>query len=59
MTQPYTGGTATLAKWQDKFAKRMGLLEPGRYMIVFDVPQAGTVEPTWSVMAVGQVENWR
>jgi len=60
MTHSTTPGTATytLATWQVKAAQRLAQLPPGRYMIVFDMP-AGTVEPDWSVMGYGKVENGR
>ena len=59
MTGPYTGGTVPIAKWQVKLAQRVAGFEPGRYILVVDMPSMGTVEPTWSVMAMGKVENGR
>lgn len=60
MTEVYTGGTVLFAKWQMKLAQRVAGLEPGRrYMITLDVPMSGTVEPTWSVLELGKVENGR
>ena len=59
MTDTYTGGTVPIAKWQVKLAQRVAGFEPGRYILVVDMPVMGTVEPTWSVMAMGKVENSR
>lgn len=59
MTEQYTGGTAPLAKWQLKLAQRVAGFEPGRYMLIVDMPTSGTVEPTWSVLELGKVENMR
>lgn len=59
MNDTYSGGTVPIAKWQLKLAQRVAGFEPGRYLVIVDMPSMGTVEPTWSVTAVGRVENGR
>jgi len=59
MIEQYTGGTVPIAKWQVKLAQRVAGFEPGRYIMVVDMPAMGTVEPTWSIVAMGKVENGR
>ena len=55
----YAGGTVPIARWQLKLAQRVAGFEPGRYMLIFDMPTSGTVEPSWSVQELGKIENYR
>lgn len=57
MNHDYTGGT--VPTWQQKIVRRLEPLSPGRYLLTFEVPVGGTVEPTWTVLELGKVENSR
>lgn len=58
VSSEYAGGTVPLSTWQLKFAQRVGGLEPGVHLFAVTV-LGGTVEPTWSKIGAGKVENGR
>jgi hypothetical protein len=42
-----------------RFLYRFAKLEPGRHLVVIDVPDKAEREPTWTFLGNGPIENQR